>query len=91
VAVWHFLPSLSFEAHEGGRLSHDYRFNAPAEAIFGLSGDELKTRMDVVPERREGDKWQGLETRGDIDRGTYWSAASVVFTRYVTRVFMALG
>jgi hypothetical protein len=91
VAVWHFLPSLSFEAHEGGPLSHDYLFNAPAEAIFGLSGNALQARMNVKPERREGDKWEGLETRGDIGRETYWAAATVVFSRYVTRVFMALG
>ena len=91
VAVWHFLPSLSFEAHEGGPLSHDYLFNAPAEGIFGLSGNALQSRMDLVPERRDGDKWEEFETTGDIGREVYWAAMRVVFGRYVTRVFMALG
>lgn len=91
VAVWHFLPSLSFEAHQGGALSHDYLFNGPARAIFGISGNDLRDRMDVDLEFREGDKWEGLESRGDVGRQAYWSAATLLVGRYVTRVFMALG
>jgi len=76
VAVWHLLPSFSFEAHEGVPTSHDYLFNAPARAVFGITGNELRYRMDVQPVPPS--EVPVVKSLG-------------VIGRYITRVFMALG
>ncbi|HSM04058.1 MAG TPA: hypothetical protein VK858_05530 [Longimicrobiales bacterium] len=91
VAVWHFLPSFSFEAHEGGTLSHDYVFNGPAASIFGISGNELRDRLDLEPEYDEGQTWEEARRASGNDGFTVWGVARRLITSYGTRVFMALG
>ena len=89
IAYWHFFPSRSFASHGGADLSHDYLYNAPVEAIFGMTAAELYARTELAVEQRGGNKWDlsSHELRTQHYRAAMW----VQIKQYVNYLWHALG
>jgi len=94
IAIWHFLPSYSFERHLGMKLSHEYLYNRPIEKIFNRDVEELFPYLDMTSEKRSGTKEGYIKfhvLKKKVTRQMYWLVLGRQFKNYIIRVFSSLG